>query len=354
MKSYYSALDGFRAIAVGLVLLVHAGSPYPMSGGVGVDMFFVLSGFLITGILSDDYDRRGFISVKTFYIRRFLRLMPCLVLTVFLFMLLSAIFESKLPGSIATICLTYTANWARALWNYPLGAMGHCWSLGIEEQFYLIWPWVIILLESKVKPHKHKLMVLLGLFVACSLYRVVSLDYYSVERIHFGLDTHMDGLILGSVFAYIFKALRSPSPLSDNEVLMKILSYMFTPLACLGLFYVMHKYAWWHDQMVYYGYTIVAFSAAIIILDLVYSRYSMLSWVLRLRPLVFIGKISYGIYLLHLPIFEFSHLWMHAHMQDAHVLYKVFIKFALTLVAAIVSYYAMERKFLRLRDKFES
>lgn len=110
MTKHLPALDGLRAIVVGIVLVAHAGFRYPRSGDVGVDMFFVLSGFLITGILSREQQMCGSIRWRPFYLRRMLRLSPCLVAAVVLSCVLESAEEGRIWVDVVDICLTYTAN----------------------------------------------------------------------------------------------------------------------------------------------------------------------------------------------------------------------------------------------------
>src|SRR5579883_1352567 len=143
LTRHYAALDGVRAIAVLMVISYHAGNPFHLNGGMGVIIFFVLSGFLITGILSEEIQNIGRIRFGNFYLRRVLRLMPALVLATALFAVLFTYASKHFPGRVVLICLTYTANWIKALTQISLEWMDHCWSLACEEQFYLVWPLVV-------------------------------------------------------------------------------------------------------------------------------------------------------------------------------------------------------------------
>ena len=142
---YYPSLDGLRTIAVGIVLCAHGGVPYFRSGGVGVDLFFVLSGFLITTILITERARTGTIVFRNFYARRFLRLAPALFLTCGFVGVAMTWAEGRFPGTEIALAMSYTANWAIAFYKYHLTWLNHCWSLSIEEQFYFIWPLAILL-----------------------------------------------------------------------------------------------------------------------------------------------------------------------------------------------------------------
>ena len=142
------SLDGIRGIAIGLVLLFHGAIPGFRGGWIGVDIFFVLSGFLITTVLLQEYDRNGSISFAEFYKRRSLRLAPALFLMSALFILYAAFampnFSARLQETLET--LLYASNWSQAFKFKTAKYVGHTWSLGIEEDFYLVWPAVLLAL----------------------------------------------------------------------------------------------------------------------------------------------------------------------------------------------------------------
>ena len=304
MKQYYPSLDGLRSIAVGIVLLAHAGFPYPKSGGVGVDIFFVLSGFLITSILSHESQATGCISRKNFYVRRLLRLTPCLVVTIILFSIIFTMKHGSFPTDIVLISITYTANWARALFDYELGSMSHCWSLAIEEQYYLIWPFIIIFLDKSSTNEKKKFLFLLAIGLSLAVYRSVFAfsGTFNMGRIYFGLDTHMDGLVIGSSLSYLVMFVRKST--HDFSRVFMFLSRILLPGAILGLLVLMYLITWMNPWMGKLGFLLVALATSVIILDLVLSPKSLIRGILSNSILVYIGRISYGLYLLHFPLYN--------------------------------------------------
>ena len=346
MKEYYTALDGLRAVAVGIVLLAHAGSPYPRSGGVGVDIFFVLSGFLITSILRNEFQSCGRISRKNFYVRRFLRLSPCLIVTTALFSFLFLIKNGDFPTDIVLISLTYTANWARALFNYDLHSMAHCWSLAIEEQYYLIWPFIVIFLEKASKNNLIKFISLAILALCLALYRAAFVGIFDAARIYFGLDTHMDGLVIGSSLSYLVASVKN----SDHSYVntYKFLSWLLVPVAIIGLMVLMYLITWGDPWMGKLGFVMVAGATWLIILDLVLSPFSLIKDIVAFPILVYIGKISYGLYLFHFPIYHFINYVY----PDLSGLFRVPMKFFVSFFVAAISYHCIEVKFLRLKRYF--
>jgi len=344
--TYYPALDGLRTIAVGIVLCAHGGVPWFRSGGVGVDIFFVLSGFLITTILSTERQRTGTISFKNFYARRFLRLVPALVLTCALVAVAKAALGEPFPSVDIALALTYTSNWARAIYGYQLTWLDHCWSLAIEEQFYLIWPLVVLTVERIGRSPAVKAGMLIGGAALVAGYRAWHVGIWTDERINFGLDTRMDSLMVGASLAYLVKAL--PAGLCP-EGISKWLGRLVAPMALLTVLSIPRIVTWYSPWMGWIGYVIVAGLAAIVLSDLIAGRHSLLARLLASSPFVYIGKISYGIYLLHLPIYYI----VEKIIPDAPLIVRLGWKASVSLAVASASYFWIERRFLRLKSRFE-
>jgi len=345
--TYYPGLDGLRAVAVGIVLCAHGGVPYFRSGGVGVDMFFVLSGFLITTILSAEWARTGAISFRNFYMRRFLRLAPALLLTCAFVGVTKTWLTGSFPGADIALSLSYTANWALALYNYQLTWLNHCWSLAIEEQFYLLWPMIVVLLERTIRSPGKKMAVLLALAGGLALRRATMVGIWPDERINFGLDTRMDTLMVGAALAYFLRSLpcgRLP------DLPSRVLGRFAAPLGFVGIIAVIHTVTWYSPWMGWIGYVLVAGAAALVVGDLVIGRHSLLAKPLSSRPMVFIGRISYGLYLLHLPVYYIVENLMPA----APLAVRLAIKVPVSLILAWSSYDLVEKRFLRMKRKFET
>lgn len=340
---YISGLDGLRAIAILIVLFAHADAPFPRSGGVGVDIFFVLSGFLITRLLCEESVKYGRIHVGYFYMRRILRLTPCLLLTTLLF---AIVFHQQLVISLQdiAIALTYTANWARAIYDIDLNSFNHYWSLAIEEQFYLVWPLVITLLAKWNTTDVAKAKLLLVLAILLAVYRAVMVDTYSASRIYFALDTHMDGLVIGAALAYYIRALEGGEIV---RAVGRLFSWIIVPVAMMGLLGMMVLITWKSPWMGYLGYFFAAVVSALVIADLLISNHSLLRPFLSHTGLVQLGKISYGVYLLHYPIFKLIDIYFALEGS-----LSILIKISSGIVAAIISYYLMEVHFLRMKKRF--
>lgn len=375
--TYYPALDGLRTIAVGIVLCAHGGVTWFRSGGVGVDIFFVLSGFLITTILRTERQRTGTISFRNFYVRRFLRLAPALVLTCAVVAVAKPAFGEPFPGTDIALALSYTANWAQAFYNHYLTWLNHCWSLAIEEQFYLIWPLVIIGLERGVRSPGAKAGLLLAGAAGIAVYRAWHVGIWTDERINFGLDTRMDSLMTGAALAYVVQALaedpNNPSgvvgapldgargrpqgtplhearPAETRALQSKALGWFLAPLALATLFLIPNIVTWYSPWMGWIGYVLVAGLAATVLADLVLGRHSLLAPVLAMRPMVSVGKISYGLYLLHLPVY----FAVEKIIPGAPLVVRLGWKVGVSLALAAMSYCWVEKRFLRLKSRFEA
>jgi len=343
---YYPALDGLRAIAVGIVLCAHGGVAYFRSGGVGVDIFFVLSGFLITTILIGEQGRTGGINFRNFYMRRVLGLAPALVLTCGVTALGMRWLEGRFPGTEIALVLSYSANWALALNpTYHLTWLNHCWSLAVEEQFYMIWPLVILGLSTTVRKPASRAGVLLAGAAVIAAYRACMVGTYTDERINFGLDTRMDTLMVGAALACLVQGLpggRLP------ETASRWLGRWVAPLALAGLFAVINTVTWYSPWMGWIGYVLVGGAAALVVLDLVAGGHSWLAPLLATRPLRFIGRISYGVYLYHLPVY----FAVEKLLPGEPLAVLLAIKLAVSFALAIASFYLVEQRFLRLKERF--
>jgi peptidoglycan/LPS O-acetylase OafA/YrhL len=193
------ALDGLRGIAVLLVIAAHLGKNlgYEAGGTAGVTLFFVLSGFLITSLLLEEHDRTGHVSLRAFYARRTRRLLPAL--TVLLAAVATVYVALGVPLRLLVSVVFYVANWTRAN-GYDIGLVNHTWSLAIEEQFYIVWPLVLILTVRRSR----RALLWGSLVAAGASFGLRALLYDGSgrqDRIWFGTDTNAYALLAGCALA---------------------------------------------------------------------------------------------------------------------------------------------------------
>ena len=196
-------LDGLRGIAIIVVLIHHQLTPFTLKGGfLGVDLFFVLSGFLITGLLVTEFENTGSISIRKFYMRRVLRLGPALAL--YLISCLVVTYYTQLISiprqlKLIAMALLYSTNWRMAFgWDAVLDTTAIIWSLSIEEQFYLVWP---LLLFAALSLKLKRTFIAAGLalvIIAICVHRNVLLNSgVDLTRLYYGTDTRADVLLVG-------------------------------------------------------------------------------------------------------------------------------------------------------------
>ena len=327
---YYPALDGIRAIAALLVLTFHAGQeglPLPSFvsfGQTGVDLFFVLSGFLISSILLKARPR-DWSEIKTFYARRSLRIFPLYYLA----LLVTAIFFYPVSWPF----WVYLQNfWLSA--GKPIAGPGHFWSLAVEEQFYLVWPFLVLF-----TPRRFLLRILAALIVTSFLVRLLLAashhDVYSLTL------TRLDGLAAGGVLA----VLQSQGSLRRYRSFLAVLTTLAAVLVVvLGAHFRNFGNAWFLASK----YSLLAAMYAGALGWVLCSPTSPLCRALEVRPLRFVGRVSYGLYVWHPLVFTTVFKLLHYRRPWL----EASVSFALVFATACLSWYAFERPFLRLKDRF--
>lgn len=337
------ALNGLRGVAVVLVFLFHAGVPGFSGSFLGVDIFFVLSGFLITALLLQEHQRSARVSLKSFYLRRILRLFPALLFMITAYLLYSYLTSPSqwlyhLQDSL--MALLYAANWTRA---FDLGRptiLGHCWSLSIEEQFYALWPLLLLLL---LRLSWRRRAALIALLLAASWgWRVWLLAQgASWARVYNGFDTRADMLLAGCLLAVLWNAgaLQGWGRARFYPATLTALS-----LAALGV--IAFASRWQTAALYQWQYALVALATALLILDLLARPQSMIARTFSLPPLVGLGVISYALYLWHYPLLHY--LGRQGLVGSA----LVWAGALLTLAFALFSWYAVEKPAQRLKGRF--
>jgi len=359
---YVRSLDGLRGVAVLAVLCMHAAFATPVEhreatdviafsvlrfGWLGVDCFFVLSGFLITSILLSVRDGGATSSAfANFYARRALRIFPIYYL--YLGVLALPVGQAPAHTTELTWLATYTQNvfwplYGSQLWPW----VGHLWSLAIEEHFYLIWPWIVLCVTPRNVPR----------LIVVTIIGVIALRIAAFETgwggfVYMSTLTRMDSLLVGALLSYAragFAPSLAPWLLSRPAWLvvgcfsLYLLAQLFAGIGVIGLV----------NQSV--GYTLFAFGCAGVIGNLT-GQPSRCARPLEHSSIVAVGRVSYGVYIYHMPVFVLLKVvlrMLHPAWQTGSYLVDfcsfMLVGTAVTLGIAAVSYRLIERPLLRLK-----
>ena len=348
---YQPALDGIRALAVAAVLAYHADLTWARGGFLGVDAFFVLSGYLITSLLIAEWRNTGTIDLPAFWARRARRLLPAL------FLLLAGVagyalvfaepeeLDKLRNASLAT--LGYIANWQLAFsgtsyfdqFSLP-SPLRHTWSLAIEEQWYLIWPLLFVFLLRLGRSSLSTLFTASLVMIAGSALLMAWLYDPGADpsRVFYGTDTRAQSLLVGAVLA-ILLAWHGPLRAGAARLMLQ-----FAALA--GAIFTGWLWASTSDDstLLYRGgFLVSAVVIAVVIAAVVQPQRGPLGNLLSLSPLRWLGRISYGVYLWHWPVY----LVLTPVRTGWHGAGLLTVQVAVTLALAIASYYVIENPIRR-------
>jgi peptidoglycan/LPS O-acetylase OafA/YrhL len=375
--AYRPALDGLRALAVTGVLLFHGGVAWLPGGFLGVDAFFVLSGYLITSLLLVERARTGRIRLGAFWLRRARRLLPALlvllVTVVLVFRGLLAPFEVTLLRGDALSALGYVANWRMiyrgddyfAQTSAP-SPLQHTWSLGIEEQFYLIWPLIVVGLFALTRRYVSRVLTVLCIVgaVASAVAGAVLFRADEVNRTYFGTDTRAQALLVGCALATILDRRRRPAAGAAAPARARTAwaahvravpwsgpgagEWALTFAGMSGV--VVLGWLWTHahgtDAVLFRGgLALDALAVAAMIAYAVRIPRDPLARVLSLAPVVWLGRISYGVYLWHWPLYA----WLTAERSALTGVSLLATRVGATVLVATVSFVMVEEPIRRGR-----
>lgn len=328
---YLAGLDGLRAVAVIAVLAYHLFPSAVRGGFIGVDIFFVISGFLITSLLITEHATTGHISLKNFWARRARRLLPALFVTILVSCSVALLIGGDILVGLGRQVLgaaTFSANWVEAAAgaNYfdasSLHLFTNFWSLAVEEQFYAVWPFILVAILGIARlTRRYKAGLIASLALASvsagAMYLLFSPD--NPTRVYYGSDTHAFGLMIGAALAFLGNARYAravargdkwPSARIKHVKLLQSVGWL-SFIGVVVLAFTLPELG----QATYQGGLVAAsVLTGIVILAAVNNR-GLLQRVLELRPLKWIGVRSYGLYLWHWPVIVLCYYGMPAELR---------------------------------------
>ena len=311
---YLPGLDGLRAVAIIGVLLYHAGFD-PLPGGfLGVDVFFVLSGFLITSLILEQFQRSGTINFKQFYLGRARRLLPALFLMLVVVGIAVALVYRDSAASFradALASIFYVNNWWYIVADHSYfeftgrpALLNHLWSLAVEEQFYLIWPFIAFLVIRKFSRGAVGLVALFGALASTGWMFFIATsqgmpEFADPSRAYFGADSHAMGLLIGAALATVWRPGRLPITIARSaRIFLTAIG-----VATIALIFGFYLFSSEFNPFLYRGgFLVLAVVVAGSIALATHPALPLGAW-LGVAPLRYLGQRSYGIYLWHWPIF---------------------------------------------------
>jgi peptidoglycan/LPS O-acetylase OafA/YrhL len=346
IKAYVPTIDGMRAIAISLVIASHFGVESFVPGGFGVTLFFFISGYLITGLMIWEEGTSGKIAIFPFYIRRFLRLGPALItmisiVSVVYYLLFGAVNGAQILAGLLYYTNLYVYPSFSALFptTFPM-PLWQLWSLSVEEHYYLIYP---LFFAVAWKRHERFLVGLVVLTIAVLLWRIVLVDYWKVPgpRTYFATDTRIDSILYGALLAVLL-----------NTRFAVIARYYFEHWAVVGAGAFMLLFTFLYREPTFretFRYSLQGIALLPLFYGVLFTpRFSKARKILEIPAMIWIGKLSYSLYLYHVSVFVF----VATLLPRANLIVVALVSVAASLGAASFSYYCVEKHFQKLRDRF--
>ncbi|MFB4336940.1 acyltransferase family protein [Bacillus sp. BR_16] len=344
---YMVGLDSLRGLAILGVILYHINFNWLPGGFLGVTVFFVLSGYLITDILAMEWKRNKRIDLKKFWLSRARRLLPGMLVMLVITLAWITIFHSSLLEKMrgdSLAALFYVSNWWYIYHKLSyfdnfnqISPLNHFWSLAVEEQFYVVWPFIISLGLFYIKKQSHMiLLICLGAFASALAMANLYEPGVDPSRIYYGTDTRAFSLLIGAVLALVW-----PSNRLANKIIPKarfILDVVggIALIIILLMFWKTNQY----DPFLYKGgMVLLSIATALLVANLAHPA-SRIAQFLRFRPLRWIGVRSYGIYLWHYPILTLT--TPKVNVGDFSIIRAIF-QFLLIILIAQISWKFIEK-----------
>ena len=360
-SKYLPSIDSLRALAVLAVIIYHVDVNYLPGGFLGVDLFFVLSGYLISSLIIKEFRKTGTVNLYNFYIRRARRLLPAVYFMITVGLVVMVLFNEVLLRKShldAIFGYIYSSNWWYIFHKLDyfdsFGAQSpfkHLWSLAIEEQFYMIFPLLFLLVnrkkkskDGKYKLNKNFLYVVLGLILVSLIAHILLFDINNISRIYFGTDTRAFSLLVGVVGAILYPMERLHAKVTPQQNMI----YSVVSLVSIATLITVMIYTSEYNTLLYRGgFLLVAILGLIVIISSG-KQHTLMSRLLSFKPIVFIGKISYSLYLWHFPVLVLT--TPVSEIGNPNIIF-VILRIVLTFAVAIVSYVFVETPIRKLGFK---
>jgi peptidoglycan/LPS O-acetylase OafA/YrhL len=340
------SLDGLRAVSFLLVFVAHAGLERYVPGGFGVTIFFFLSGFLITTLLRAEFEKNAVINIRHFWLRRVLRILPPFYLVLFSALFISLAIDppgTLSPPAVVSQMLQYTNYWiiGHGFQGQPSGT-GVYWSLAVEEHFYFVFPWVFIALQRLKLSARNQAVILWSFCTLVLLWRLVLVFHYDVPitRTYLASDTRVDSILFGCALAVWNNPVLDEIALNERRW-----KFAYVPFAALVLGACLLIRADSFRES--FRYSLQGAALTILFIAAIrYHRWPLFAW-LNTRVMIFIGLLSYSLYLLHLAvILGVARAWP----QLSHI-FRGSVSLAISVALAWLIYITVEKPCARLRKK---
>ena len=360
-SKYLPSIDSLRALAVLAVIIYHVDVNYLPGGFLGVDLFFVLSGYLISSLIIKEYRKTGSLNLYNFYIRRARRLLPAVYFMITVGLVVMVLFNEVLLRKShldAIFGYIYSSNWWYIFHKLDyfdsFGAQSpfkHLWSLAIEEQFYMIFPLLFLLVNRKKKSkdgtyklNKNFLYVVLGLILVSLIAHILLFDINNISRIYFGTDTRAFSLLVGVVGAILYPMERLHAKVTPQQnMIYSVVSLVSIATLITVMIYTSEYNTWLYRG----GFLLVAILGLIVIISSG-KQHTLMSRLLSFKPIVFIGKISYSLYLWHFPVLVLT--TPVSEIGNPNIIF-VILRVILTFILAAASYVFVETPIRKLGFK---
>ncbi len=348
--NHIPSLDGLRAVSFGIVFVAHSGLDKLVPGGFGVTVFFFLSGFLITTLMRTEFERSGTVSLKAFYLRRVLRILPPFYLVLTVAALLTGVGflgGQLIPNAVAAQFLHYANYWIirHDYTGQPLGT-GVYWSLAVEEHFYLLFPLLYLFLRRLRASQRRQAVVLWTVCGAILVWRCVLVFGLHAEtnRTYLGSDTRFDSILFGSALAVFGNPVLDGDP-KGSPTLWK---WGLLPLGVGALLFTFLFRADWFRETFRYSLQGLGLTP-LFICAIRWPTFAPFK-VLNTPVLSFLGAISYSLYLVH-HVIIFA---VQRHLPQLHPVLQAVIAAGLAVAISYGIYLAVEKPCAKLRKRLNA